>query len=94
MLISVGSKFASGIKIVLKENKEKQNNTTKNKQDIFAIFIFNQITRFSIKLSMLDLRLVSKLNYFIYKDIDLKFQHFVSILKNLKNIENFLLTCS
>lgn len=43
---------------------------------------------------MLDLRLVSKLNYFIYKDIDLKFQHFVLILKNLKNIENFLLTCS
>ena len=43
---------------------------------------------------MLDLCLVSKLNYFIYKDIDLKFQHFVSILKNLKNIENFLLTCS
>ena len=33
---------------------------------------------------MLDLRLVSNLNYFIYKDIDLKFQHFVSILKKLE----------
>ena len=38
---------------------------------------------------MLDLRLVSKLNYFIYKDIDLKFQHFVSILKNLKILKIF-----
>ena len=33
---------------------------------------------------MLDLRLVSNLNYFIYKDIDLKFQHFVSILTILR----------
>ena len=47
--------------------------------DFCNIYFFNQISRFSIKQSMLNLRLVSKLNYFIYNDINLKFQHFVSI---------------